>query len=78
MSCAACRNSAAPSTFGELRTQPPDDLVGRTVALIARLQGDEEAAVVLRLHAVGAETHADCGNGGILLDNLRERALQAC
>src|SRR3954447_25003781 len=35
--------------LGELWAQPPDDLVGRNVALIARLQGDEEPAVVLRL-----------------------------
>src|SRR4029077_8963616 len=61
--------------LSERRTQPPDDLVGRNVALIARLQGDEEPAVVLRLRAVGAEAHADCGDGGILQDDVRKGAL---
>src|SRR6266850_1830975 len=63
--------------IGELRTQPSNDFVGRNVALIARLQGDEEAAVVLRLRAVGAEAHADGGNGRILQDDVREGALPA-
>src|SRR6202040_4094122 len=63
--------------LGELRTQPPDDLVGRYVPLIARLQGDEEATVVLRLRAVGAKAHADGGDGGILEGDVRERALAA-
>ena len=60
-----------------MRTQSPDDLVGRNLALIARLQGDEEAAVVLRLRAVGAEAHADSGDGRILQDDVRKGVLAA-
>ena len=39
----------------KLRTKPPNDLICRDIALVARLQGDEEVAVVLRLCTVGAE-----------------------
>ena len=38
----------------------------------AASQGHEKPAVVLRLRAVSAETHADGSNGGILLDDVRE------
>ena len=61
--------------LGELRAKSPNDLVGRNVALVARLQGDEEAAIVLGLRAVGAETHADGSDGGILEDDVGEDAL---
>ena len=63
--------------MASLRLQPADDLVGRDVALVARLQGDEEAPVVLRLGAAGADRHADRGDGGILAHHLAEGALAA-
>ena len=63
--------------LGQLGLQPADDLVGRDVALVARLQRDEEAPVVLRLGAAGADRHADRGDGGIPAHHLAEGALAA-
>jgi hypothetical protein len=75
MSWASCRKQRGAFDLVYLRTKPANDLVGRNVALIARLQGDEQAAVVLRLGAVCPKTQADSGNGGILADDVGEDAL---
>ncbi len=70
-------NSRAPSTFSSLRTQPGDDLLRRGVALVARLQRDEHAAVVAAAPAAAADRHGDRGDVGIGLHDLAELLLMA-
>ena len=55
----------------ELRTQPRDDLKGRDVAFVLRLQGDVHAAIVDRgRRAAGADGHGDGGDRGVGGDDL--------
>ena len=64
-----------PSTFASLRPQPVDDLVGAGLALVARLQGDEEAAGVDASESPPAPTdEATLATSGIAGDDVGERA----
>ena len=49
MSWVGCRNRLTPCDLGKLRPQPVDDLRGVELALVARLEHDEEAAGIGRI-----------------------------
>ena len=55
----------------QLRTQPGDDLLRRRLALVARLQRDEQAAVVAGA-AAAADRHRDRGHIRVGLHDLAE------
>ena len=56
---------------GHLRAQALDDLVGGIVALVERLQLNEDAGRVLgRVVGIGPGEAEDAGDGGILPDDI--------
>ena len=64
-------NSRAPSDLLEFRTQAGDDLLRAGLALVARLERDEQAAVVAGA-AAAADHHRHGRDIGIGLHDLAE------
>src|SRR6185295_6899740 len=73
-----CRLHEQPRALDllQFRSQPGDDLLRAGGALVARLQGDEEVAVVAGA-ATAADRHGDGRNIWIGLHDLAERLLMA-
>ena len=71
MSCPDCMKNLAPSTARHFGPQALDDLVGGHVALVMRLQLNEQPRGVLgRVVRAGAGKSENTGHGGILPDDL--------
>ena len=66
-----------PATFGQLRLQPADHVGGADLALLQRLQVDQNAAAVQRrVGAVDADERRQAVHRRILQNHLRQRLLQ--
>ena len=61
-----------PGDLGELRPKPVDDLRGRDVSLVARLEGDEDAPGVGRGAAAAAREGDHRGDRGVLFHDVDE------
>ena len=77
MSCEGCRKRLTPSTLASCGRSRLMTCTRRGLALVARLEADEEAAGIERVAAAAAEERSERGDVGIARDDLRELALQA-